>query len=175
MPTASRSSVLATLAQHRCSFALSLTWKFEQKMYSNQKLADEHVQLNMQSHLRHCFESLSFILCYPGIIGRALFGDCVGGANSNKTFPTLIVRMLPPGMVGLLVAATLAAAMSRIDSVATAGASLFCLDIYKPFIAPQASEQQLVAVGRIVIAVMSRDANSGGPGEPPCPLGLTIS
>jgi uncharacterized sodium:solute symporter family permease YidK len=116
-----------------------------------------------------------FILCYPGIIGRALFGDCVGGANSNKTFPTLIVRMLPPGMVGLLVAATLAAAMSSIDSVATAGASLFCLDIYKPFIAPQASEQQLVAVGRIVIAVMSRDANSGGPGEPPCPLGLTIS
>ena len=96
-------------------------------------------------------------------------------ANSNKTFPTLIVRMLPPGMVGLLVAATLAAAMSSIDSIATAGASLFCLDIYKPFIAPQASEQQLVAVGRIVIAVMSRDANSGGPGEPPCPLGLTIS
>lgn len=38
------------------------------------------------------------------------------------------------GLVGLLVAATLAAAMSSIDSVATAGASLFCLDLYKPFI-----------------------------------------
>ena len=58
-------------------------------------------------------------------------------------------------VVGLLVAATLAAAMSSIDSVATAGASLFCLDIYRPFIKPDATEQQLVHVGRIVIGVMA--------------------
>jgi hypothetical protein len=63
--------------------------------------------------------------------------------------------MLPPGLVGLLVAATLAAAMSSIDSVATAGASLFCLDIYRPFINPQASPRHLVGVGRLVILVMS--------------------
>ena len=64
-------------------------------------------------------------------------------------------RLLPSGVVGLLVAATLAAAMSSIDSVATAGASLFCLDIYRPFIKPDATEQQLVKVGRIVIGVMA--------------------
>jgi|EP01043_Picozoa_sp_COSAG02_P055856 Na+/proline symporter len=63
--------------------------------------------------------------------------------------------MLPTGVVGLLVAATLAAAMSSIDSVATAGASLFCLDIYRPFIKPEATEKQLVHVGRIVIGVMA--------------------
>ena len=96
-----------------------------------------------------------FIMCYPGIIARVLYGDCVAGANSNDTFAMLIVRMLPPGVVGLLVAATLAAAMSSIDSVATAGASLFCLDIYRPFVKPGATEEQLVQVGRIVIGVMA--------------------
>ena len=74
-----------------------------------------------------------FIMCIPGIIARALYGDCVAGEHSNDTFALLIVRMLPQGLVGLLVAATLAAAMSSIDSVATAGASLFCLDIYRPY------------------------------------------
>ena len=68
---------------------------------------------------------------------------------------TIRCRMLPTGVVGLLVAATLAAAMSSIDSVATAGASLFCLDIYRPFIKPEATEKQLVHVGRIVIAAMA--------------------
>ena len=96
-----------------------------------------------------------FIMCVPGIIARVLYGDCVAGENSNDTFALLIVRMLPEGLVGLLVAATLAAAMSSIDSVATAGASLFCLDIYRPFINPNANEKQLVYIGRLVIAAMA--------------------
>lgn len=39
-------------------------------------------------------------------------------------------RLLPPGLLGLNLAATVAACMSSLDSVFTAAASLFCLDLY---------------------------------------------
>lgn len=52
--------------------------------------------VNIATTLKLAPHQQVFILCYPGIIGRALFGDCVAGENSNKTFPTLIVRLLPP-------------------------------------------------------------------------------
>eukprot|EP01051_Picozoa_sp_SAG22_P031992 SAG22_NODE_13258_length_412_cov_1.146965_1_plen_93_part_10 len=39
-----------------------------------------------------------FILCYPGIIGRALFGDCVAGASHSLsgTEDNLGHHRLPP-------------------------------------------------------------------------------
>ena len=38
-----------------------------------------------------------FVLVLPGLIARALYPDI----NGDDAYPTLIIRLLPPGMVGL--------------------------------------------------------------------------
>ena len=68
--------------------------------------------------------------------------------KTNQALPLMMKRLLPPGLLGLNLAATVAACMSSLDSVFTAAASLFCLDVYKQYLRPHASEAELVRAGR---------------------------
>ena len=45
--------------------------------------------------------------------------------------------------------------MSSLDSVFTAAASLFCLDLFRGYIKPDASEKQIVLVGRCFCGVLA--------------------
>ena len=67
-----------------------------------------------------------FLMVLPGIVARALFADELAG-NTNSALPLMMKRLLPPGILGLMLAATVAACMSSLDSVFTAAASLFCV------------------------------------------------
>ena len=71
-----------------------------------------------------------FLMVLPGIVARALFADELAG-NTNSALPLMMKRLLPPGILGLMLAATVAACMSSLDSVFTAAASLFCIDLWK--------------------------------------------
>ena len=68
--------------------------------------------------------------------------------RTNEALPLMMKRLLPPGLLGLNLAATVAACMSSLDSVFTAAASLFCLDVYKQHLRPAATEAELVRAGR---------------------------
>lgn len=98
-----------------------------------------------------------FIMVVPGVCARRLFDaelGCVAGGGcpgSNEAYPLLLKNLLPPGLLGLNLAATVAACMSSLDSVFTAAASLFCLDIYRPHLRPAATDMQLVAAGRYIL------------------------
>ncbi len=74
-------------------------------------------------------------------------------AESGKAFPMMVKNVLPVGMRGLVVAGLLAALMSSLAGVFNACSTLFTMDLYKKRY-PQASEQQLVRVGRIATVVM---------------------
>jgi SSS family solute:Na+ symporter len=74
-------------------------------------------------------------------------------AESGKAFPMMVKNVLPVGMRGLVVAGLLAALMSSLAGVFNACSTLFTMDLYKKRF-PQASEQQLVRVGRIATVVM---------------------
>ena len=91
-----------------------------------------------------------FILIVPGLIAKALFPAIVTGDNA---FPTLVVRLLPPGLKGLLVAALMAALMSAMSSVLNSCSTLVTMDIYKKT-HPNRSERQLVLFGRITTGVV---------------------
>ena len=54
-----------------------------------------------------------------------------------------------------MLAATVAACMSSLDSVFTAAASLFCIDLWKGVLRPRASGRELVAVGRVFCVVLA--------------------
>src|SRR5215472_797796 len=100
-----------------------------------------------------------FLLVLPGIIAVALFHDMFKIApdgqilNGDIAFPTLIINLLPEGLVGVMIAALLAALMGGMASVFNSASTLVTLDFYKK-LRPQASEKQLVTIGRIATGIM---------------------
>src|ERR1700690_3037116 len=100
-----------------------------------------------------------FMLVLPGLIAFALFRDMFTiGANGVPTngdiaLPTLILNLLPIGLVGVMIAALLAALMGAMSSVFNSASTLVTLDFYKK-IKPDATERQLVGFGRVMTGVM---------------------
>ncbi len=79
-----------------------------------------------------------FILVLPGMMAFALFPQMfpvVEGqiTNSNSAYPLMIVNLLPVGLVGLMVAALLAALMGAMSSVFNSASTMVTLDFYKKF------------------------------------------
>ncbi len=88
-------------------------------------------------------------------IGTALFAfytarpedlpaEYAAAGASDKVFPWFIVSQLPPGVTGLLIAAIFAAAMSTISTSLNSGATVLMTDVYKRYMNPGATENQLM-------------------------------
>src|SRR5213594_4388919 len=92
-----------------------------------------------------------FIFVLPGIVALALFPEIHN--NPDSAYPTLVTRLLPDGIKGLVLAGMLAALMSSLASAFNACSTLLTWDVYKKM-RPAATEQQLVRVGRISAGVM---------------------
>ncbi len=92
-----------------------------------------------------------FIFVLPGIVAMALFSDVSN--NPDSAYPTLVTRLLPDGIKGLVLAGMLAALMSSLASAFNACSTLLTWDVYKKM-RPTASEQRLVTVGRISAGAM---------------------
>ena len=71
----------------------------------------------------------------------------------QKAFPLLVATVLPAGIRGIVVAGLLAALMSSLAGCFNASSTLFTMDFYSKF-RPQASQHQLVWMGRIATTVM---------------------
>jgi SSS family solute:Na+ symporter len=93
-----------------------------------------------------------FMLVLPGIIAYALFPEQMR-EKPDSAYPTLVLSLLPVGMVGLVMAALLAAVMGAMSSVFNSASTLVTLDFYKK-IRPDASENQLVNFGRVATGFM---------------------
>jgi SSS family solute:Na+ symporter len=75
-------------------------------------------------------------------------------ADREAAYPILIGKLLPPGLVGLLVASLIAAFMSTIDTHVNWGSSYLVNDVYARFIKPSASEGELVMAGRLATVLV---------------------
>ncbi|MEO2031841.1 MAG: sodium:solute symporter [Planctomycetaceae bacterium] len=64
----------------------------------------------------------------------------------DKVLPHFIVRKLPAGLAGLLIAAIFAAAMSSVDTSLNSSATLVLCDIYKRYLKPDAGERDSMKV-----------------------------
>ncbi len=88
--------------------------------------------------------------------GHAKAGAIFAGFLKKKpdfAYPTLVLNLLPVGLVGLVMAALLAAVMGAMSSVFNSASTLVTLDFYKK-LRPQASEKQLVNFGRVATGMM---------------------
>ncbi len=73
--------------------------------------------------------------------------------DTGMSFPMMVTTVLPRGIRGMVVAGLLAALMSSLAGVFNASSTLFTMDLYTKF-RPQASQQQLVWIGRVATTVM---------------------
>ena len=99
-----------------------------------------------------------FVLVLPGLIAFGLFPQLFTVENGKVTngdiaYPTLVVNLLPTGLVGLMIAALLAALMGAMSAVFNSASTMVTLDFYKR-LRPNASEAQLVNFGRAATALM---------------------
>ena len=90
-----------------------------------------------------------FILVLPGMIARVLYPDIQG----DQAYPALVIRLLPSGLTGLMIAALMAALMSSLAATFNSASTLITLDLYQR-IRPAASERRLVVVGRLSTVLM---------------------
>lgn len=71
----------------------------------------------------------------------------------NAAIPSMILRYLPTGILGLGFTALLAAFMSGIAGNITAFTNIFTCDLYQPYLRGEADDHHILLVGRIVAAV----------------------
>lgn len=95
-----------------------------------------------------------FIFLIPGMIAYALnYKGMITLPDSDSAFSVLVKELLPLGFKGLVVGGILAALMSSLASLFNSSATLFTVDFYEKF-KPQATEKELVRVGRIATVVV---------------------
>ncbi len=68
--------------------------------------------------------------------------------DTNYIFPTFVLTRLPPGVVGLILVAIFAAAMSTVESELTALSSATVIDFYRRYLKAVASDAHYLAVSR---------------------------
>jgi SSS family solute:Na+ symporter len=71
----------------------------------------------------------------------------------NYVFPTFVTTRLPPGLIGLIIAAIFAAAMSSIAAELNSLATSTVIDIYKRLLKPEAAGAHYLNVSKIATGV----------------------
>jgi SSS family solute:Na+ symporter len=101
-----------------------------------------------------------FLFMIPGMIafamaqkGVVINGEVFTLTSADAAFPTLVAKLLPAGVKGLVVAGILAALMSSLASLFNSSSMLFTIDFYKKY-RPQATEKKLLSVGRTATVVV---------------------
>jgi SSS family transporter len=70
-------------------------------------------------------------------------------SDVNYVFPTFIIRYMPIGLVGLMIAAIFAAAMSSIAAELNALATATVIDFYKRHMAPGATDHETLRISKL--------------------------
>ena len=100
---------------------------------------------------------IPFIVCIPGVCAfyiktqqPDMFAQLAGGISvSDDAYPFLIRNFTPVFIKGLSFAALSAAFISSLASMFNSTSTIFTMDIYKQYFKKDASEKNLVNVGRI--------------------------
>ncbi|MBQ7713674.1 MAG: sodium/proline symporter [Oscillospiraceae bacterium] len=91
-----------------------------------------------------------------GVVGRLMLGydDAING--NSLVFITMVRRLFPGVISGILLSAVLAASMSTADSQLLAAASAFASDVYQPVVRKhKASDREMLWAGRLVVLVIA--------------------
>jgi len=89
-----------------------------------------------------------------GFIGKIMF-DNLSGGEEEKVFIYMIGKLFNPWVGGIMLAAILSAIMSTIDSQLLVSSSALTKDFYQKSIRKNATEREVILVGRMCVIVIS--------------------
>jgi len=95
----------------------------------------------------------------PPLAARVLYPDLhamLPGLQtpSEGAYVAIALHTLPAGLMGLLITGIFSATMSSMDTGLNRNAGVFVKNVYQPLFRPQASERELVAVGKTASILM---------------------
>ncbi|MHC4682016.1 MAG: sodium:solute symporter family transporter [Planctomycetota bacterium] len=88
-----------------------------------------------------------------GIALLALTG-VAGVSDSEKVMPLVLLKFLPAGLRGVVIAGLLAAFMSTFSSTVNSGASFIVRDLWQPYFRPDAGEREAVRFSYVATVLL---------------------
>ena len=99
---------------------------------------------------------LVLLLFVPAfLLGSWAVGLGIEVPDGSNVLPILLNEYTPAWFAALVIAGALAAMMSSSDSMLLSGSSYLTRDIYRPFVAPDASDEREGWIGRVGVAVFA--------------------
>jgi len=141
------------IAGFTCVMFLSYnaSWALAQKYYSVRDEKDASKAAYLSAALNLLGAPLMIL---PGILARQFLPDLTASGRSSDAYVLLLVRLLPEGMIGIILSAMLSATMAAVSSDFNAIASVLTQDIYQRLINPNASPRRLFNTGRVFTVVL---------------------
>lgn len=137
---------------------------FEQRRQAAQALiaARHNHDTAAQQQARHSYRALHQELIHIRRQSAELMTQAAGETynDTNYIFPSFVIRYFPAGILGLIIAAIMAAAMSAMDSELNALSTVTVMDIYKRHLKPVADERHYLIVSRVSTALWGTFAAS---------------
>ena len=103
------------------------------------------------------FFSIGTGVCAYFLLAREDGAAAVGAIAPDTIFPKLVNLYLAPiglGLIGLVAAGVIGAILSSIDSMMNSAATIISVDIWKRFVNPQASDKELIVIGKLSIVAL---------------------
>jgi SSS family transporter len=123
-------------------------WSFIQRFYS---VRDEAAGRKAGLLMAGLFFVFPIFFLLPSIAARVVVPDL---ADPEMAYAEIALRVLPQGVMGLMMAAMFAATMSAVDSEFNVTAGVFTRDVYQRLLRPGASGRELMWVGRSATIAM---------------------
>ncbi len=129
------------------AITLNGSWALAQKYYS---VADTR-QAEKAAYLSAALYFVGTpLMIVPAILGRAFLPDLIAQHRTADVYVFLILRLLPAGMVGVVVAAMLSATMAAVSADFSSIAGVITKDIYQRLLRPDTTPKGLLLVGKLI-------------------------
>src|SRR5213594_4408683 len=96
----------------------------------------------------------SFIFYLPPLVARVAMPELGNMANglkqpSEAAYIAMGLRVLPPGLVGVLLAAMLTSSMANLSAANHVVTGIFAKDLYQGYLRPEASDRHMLVASRV--------------------------
>ena len=118
-------------------------WSFIQRFYC---VKDEKASLKVGYLTGALFLIFPLVFLLPAVAARILFPEL---PNSEMAYIAVAAKILPPGLMGVMISAMFAATMSSLNAEYNSISSVLTTDIYRRIFRPEASEKELLRSAQI--------------------------